>query len=623
MGQYTLFEIRNLFERDFFSNLDYYFAESMGKAYNEKNPVVLMSCALISKALSEGHICIDIKQLSEIVISVSAVCDENVKFPGFKTWSEALKNSLMVSKASLTGCYNTKKNSALREENRFNHSHKHRFPNVKYISPAQESGKSKSCDILSTPLVLDSSHRLYLAKYFDFQTRLIFNIAKRVSLQSLSLSETKIDVMLATILKGSGSHIARQKSAVKNALFNHLTIISGGPGTGKTFLISIIKKIVLSYAVQLESEVPKIICTAPTGKAASKMDKGSTIHSILKPLKHTPGFYYNKNNMLRADVVIIDEASMIDISLLTRLLEAVPMTARVIILGDKHQLSPIQAGSVFSDICKTEKLFPNIFFLEYNFRSKGKTGIENLSKAINKKDNKRLESILTLKKYPDVVFEPLTLEGMDAKFVKNTITDGFKSFINTDIVEAALKEIDSFKILCVHNSGEYGTLQINNVCEKILRFNHNFAIDKKPFKKIIMVNTNDYKKGLFNGDTGICFDLKDNGEDRGGGKAFFKDFDNNIKQYQTSNLPGSDTAFAITIHKSQGSEFNTVLIILPDRISPVVTRQLLYTGVTRAKNKVILIGDLELIKKAIQFSVKRNSGLTQYLDRLLHNSDPL
>ena len=567
MSQYIPFEIKNLFELQFFSSLDYYFARSMGKAFKESESIVLASCALVSKVLSDGHICLDIKEISKTVISISKLSDDKVKLPGFDIWVKALKKSSMVS------------------------------------------------DTISTPLVMDASHRLYLSRYFDFQNRLICNIAKRVSLEPLTMNETVIDEMLAACLTGKDKHILNQKNAVKNALFNNFTIISGGPGTGKTFIISIIKKTVLSYAAKYNLAQPKILCVAPTGKAASKMDQGSTIHSVLKPLKNKSGFYYNKNNPLLVDVIIIDEASMIDISLLTRLLDAVPNAARVIILGDKHQLSSIQAGSVFSDICKVKNLSGNIFFLEYNFRSKGKTGIENLSKAINNNDDKGLEYILTSKEFPDVVFEPLNDKGIPVDLVKRHILEGYKSYIKADKIEAALDELDSFKILCAHNSGEYGTLQINHVCENILRSGNNFDIDKKPFKKIIMVNTNDYKKGLFNGDTGVCF------EEKGESKAFFKTFDNNIKQYRTLDLPDSDTAFAITIHKSQGSEFKTILIILPDRLSPVVTRQLLYTGVTRAKARVIIVGDLKIIKKAISLSVERNSGLTEYLDRQLHSNN--
>ncbi len=566
MGKkYTAFEIKNLFELQFFSNLDYFFAVSMERAFAEKDPAVLVSCALVSKVLSQGHICLDIKGASNTTVSVLRNSDVKVQFPEFNTWLSALENSAMVSNTT------------------------------------------------ETPLVLDSNHRLYFAKYFDMQSRLIFNIFQRFSLKTITMSELIIDELLANHFTGSDQHILNQKNAVKNAVLNNFTIISGGPGTGKTFIVSIIKKVLLSYTLKHALEEPKIICAAPTGKAASKMDNGSTIHSILKPLKNRPGFFYNKDNLLHIDVLIIDEASMIDILLLTRLLEATPTKARVIILGDINQLSSIQAGSVFFDICCVKNLSLNIFFLEYNFRSRGKTGIEHFSKAITNNDFSSLESILTSAKYPDLLFLPFSGPGLPAGFIDNYIIKGFNSFLNTTTTQAALDVLDNFKILCAHNSGEYGTLQINHVCEKILRSAHNFDIDNNPFKKIIMIKINDYKKGLFNGDTGICLNQKEDS------KAFFKGFDNNIKQYQASDLPDHDTAFAITIHKSQGSEFKTVLIILPDMLSPVLTRQLLYTGVTRAKEKVIIMGDLNIIKKAMDISVKRNSGLTEYLDRMLQN----
>ncbi len=560
MSQYIAFELGNLFEQHFFSNLDYFFARSMAKAFDEKDPIVLASCALVSKSLFEGHICLNIKAMSETIRPVSEAGNDLIKFPDLNSWINALQNSLMVS------------------------------------------------DNIQTPLVLDSDHRLYFSKYYDFQNRLARNIIQRVFLKPSNMDEATIDEMLELYFTPSYKHINLQGNAVKHAIKNHFTIVSGGPGTGKTYVTTIIKKIFLSYSEKHALPVPKIICVAPTGKAASKMDQGSTIHSILKPLKNSPGFYYNKNNTLQADVIIIDEASMIDILLLTRLLEAIPMTAKVIVLGDQYQLSSIQAGSVFSDICKAKGLSSNLFFLEYNFRSKGKTGIENLSKAINDNDVQSLEDILTKGLYPDVVFESLKGKGLVDSAANKFILDGYKLFVSADTVEEALKELDNFKILCAHNSGEYGTLQINHLCEKILRTENNFGIPDK-LKRIIMVNTNDYKKGLFNGDTGIVFEKKE------GINTFFKTLDNTIKQFRSSDLPGSDPAFAITIHKSQGSEFNTVLMILPDRISPVVTRQLLYTGITRAKTKVIIVGNINIIKKAINLSVKRNSGLISCLEK--------
>jgi exodeoxyribonuclease V alpha subunit len=559
--QYIAFDLDNLFEHHFFSNLDYFFARSMAKAFDENDPIVLISCALVSKLLFEGHICLDIKETSGTVRSVSQTNNDLIKFPELDIWITALEHSLMIS------------------------------------------------DTIKTPLVLDCDHKLYFSKYYNFQNRLSKNITQRVSLRPLKIDKAVSDEMLELYFPESGNQYIRQKEAVENAVFNYFTIISGGPGTGKTYITTVIKKIFFLCAEKLSWPVPKIICVAPTGKAASKMDQGSTIHSILKPLKNTPGFYYNKNNPLQIDMIIIDEASMIDISLLTRLLEAVPLEAKVIILGDKHQLSSIQAGTIFSDICNVNGLSSNIFFLEYNFRSKGKTGIENLSKAIKNNDGKSLEDILTSGRYPDIVFKNFQGDVPLVNTVNKYILNGYKPFVSAETVETVLNKLDDFKILCAHNSGEYGTLQINHVCENILRSDNNFDIQEKLFKKIIMVNINDYKKGLFNGDTGIIFEKKTEST------VFFKTLENKLKQYRVSDLPGHAAAFAITIHKSQGSEFKTVLIIVPDKLSPVMTRQLLYTGVTRAKKTIIIVGNMEIIKKAMNLSVKKNSGLSMCLEK--------
>lgn len=563
MRLYTVFNLDTLFEQQFFSNLDYFFARSMAKAFDENDPIVLATCALVSKSLFEGHICLDISAISETVRSVSETCSDGILFPDSDIWITALKTSSMVS------------------------------------------------DNIQTPLVLDSDHRLYLSKYYDFQNRLIQNISQRVSLRPQDMAETTIDELLDSYFTGPDKHVSHQKKAVKNAVLKQFTIISGGPGTGKTFVTAIITRMFFAYAEKFGLREPKILCVAPTGKAASKMENGSTIHSVLRPLKDTPGFYYNKNNQLKKDVVIIDEASMIDITLLVRLLEAIPLEAKVVMIGDKDQLSSIQAGAVFSDIGSVGELSSNIVVLDYNFRSRGKTGIDKLAKTINENDAHRLEDILTSGQYPDIVFETIDHTGLVAGTIHKHILEGYKSFVTADTVESALNELDTFKILCAHNSGEYGTLQINHVCEKILRSKINFDIQERFYKKAIMVNTNDYKKGLFNGDTGIVFEK--NGEKT----AFFKSQDNTIKQYRYSDLPGSDTAFAITIHKSQGAEFNSILMIIPDRISPVITRQLLYTGVTRARDKVIIMGKMEILKAAVNLNVKRNSGIGTYLKKAI------
>ncbi|MCM2283956.1 MAG: AAA family ATPase [Desulfobacula sp.] len=565
MKTYIPFEIESLYKYDVVSDLEYFFARSMALAFNETNPLVQVACALVSKSLSEGHVCLDLASTAGTQKPLSETNPLVLKYPDAEHWIEALKESSMVSEG------------------------------------------------LHTPLVLDSAGKLYLARYYDFQNRLADNISRRVSLSKVSMEESLTEDILKDFFPG-GNHLLPQKNAVKNALCNKFTLISGGPGTGKTFVIGIIKTVLPLLSKKMGQPIPRILCVAPTGKAASKMEEGSTIHSALKPLVHGPGFYFNQKNPLNADVLIIDESSMIDLPLLVRLLEAAPLETRIIMTGDKHQLTSIQAGAVFSDLCAIDELSPHTFILDYNFRSRGKTGIEKLSKAINERNILDFESLLLSHDYPDLVFEGYQDTKSVMATLQNHITKEYGPFGNAKNEEEALSKLDDFRVLCAHNKGDFGTLQINHLCEKILRSMNYSGIENRPFIKAVMVNSNDYKRGLFNGDTGVVV------EKNGKTTAFFKGLDNKLKQYRYSDLPSHETAFAITIHKSQGSEFDAVLMVIPDRFSPVVTRQLLYTGVTRAKKKVILIGNLDIMKAAIRMNTKRHSGIQEYLGKKIESN---
>ncbi len=558
-------ELENLFKLNFFSNLDYYFAKSMERAFKEKNKLVLATCALVSRSLREGHICIDIPKLSDQVIPWSEAINEIIKYPNKDLWLDALIQSSLIE--------NTK--------------------------PA--------------PLVIDSCHRLYFSKYYNFQQRLISNIFARLSIPCVVSAKGIIDSKVHEYFHSTKPQELLQKEAIVHAVTSNFTLISGGPGTGKTFVTTIIKNILREYFKKKSSEQPKILCLAPTGKAAAKLDQGQTIHSALKPIRGSTGFYYNRKNKISADAVIIDEASMIDLPLLTRLLEAIPSKAKIILLGDHHQLSSVQAGAVFSDLCKVKNMSSHIFVLEHNFRSKGQSGIENLSKYINNNTPEKVENLLSSNQYSDVLFEDIDKSKSIDKIIQNHIIDGYQPFMLSQDEEKAMGELDTFKILCAHNSGEYGTLQINHLSEKILRSQFKFDIHKRLKKRIIMINTNDYQKKLFNGDTGVVFENQEEG------KVYFKDRENRIKTYRYSDLPRHETAFGITIHKSQGAEFDTILLIIPDKLSPVMTRQLLYTAVTRARKKVIIVGQLKIIKSAIRSNVQRNSGITQYLEKEIGN----
>ncbi|MFU8769068.1 MAG: ATP-dependent DNA helicase, partial [Desulfotignum sp.] len=325
----------------------------------------------------------------------------------------------------------------------------------------------------------------------------------------------------------------------------------------------------------------------------------------LIPRKNQPGFIHGKDNLLAADVVIIDEASMIDMALMTRLLEAIPLTAGVILLGDDNQLSPVQAGAVFTDICRADLLRPFVVSLTHNFRSHGRAGIEILAHAIRSRDVDEVTRILTEDRYPDMVFAPA---GPDySQVLENYITDGYGPFMQQQGLAGSLDLMDRFRILCAHNIGEYGTLQINHLCEKLLRKFDPSDIRNGFLKQMIMISANDYGRGLFNGDTGVVLT-----EENTRVAGFMRE--NGIVQtFGYMDLPSHEPAFAVTIHKSQGSEFETVLIVIPDKVSRVMTRQLLYTGITRARKKAVILGSLSVIREAMGLTLEKRSRLSRLL----------
>lgn len=550
------FDLETLYSQSYFSPLDYFFAIAMRDAFSEKEAIVITSCALVSKMVSLGHICLDIDRLAGTKCVLSEETEKHITFPEKAHWLNKLRSSPIVSK-----------------------------------NPA-------------TPLVIDDQKRLYLAKYYDFQLRVSKNIMQRVRRPFAGNNDKTVNTYIEAAVRKTGFTLDdAQKKAVNAALCHPFVVISGGPGTGKTYVTQIIKKILCSMMPENTEKIPTVLCLAPTGKAASRMAGGKTIHSVLQPLKKKPGFYHDRKNPVLADVVIIDEASMIDMGLMTRLLEAIPLCAKVILLGDTHQLTSVQAGSIFSDICDSPDLSTHIILLERNFRSDDQQGIHTLSKSIQRGDTDFLEKIMISETYPDVRFFDFKEKNLTDLKIKKAILDGYQQFMHCAESVSALKHIDRFTILCAHNAGEYGTSHFNHVCEKILRPSGNSDIQRSPFFRIIMKITNDYQKGLFNGDTGVVFE-KDGSE-----WACFKNQDNTPMLYRLSDLSGTAPAFAMTIHKSQGSEFDEILIILPDKTSPVITRQLLYTGVTRARRKVIIAGNMNIIKAAVGSSVTRNSGL--------------
>ncbi|WP_020589695.1 ATP-dependent DNA helicase [Desulfobacter curvatus] len=574
MSDLSFNDLGILHESGIFSHLDYYFAKTMTNMFKGSGPLEALSAALTCRALSNGCICLDLAGMSGTVLK-SFEGKELIRLPELEPWCSILKNSAMVGK---------------------------------HVSNRGKKENGMVSWVNKYPLILDSDNNLYLSRYYNFQCRLSENIKTRIKRHISGPDDEFVNHRLAAYFDGQDTHrTLGQQQAVKKALCSGFIMVSGGPGTGKTYITDIIRALLIIWANENDLTPPRVMCLAPTGKAAARLKNGATIHSALKPVKNGTGFRHNAANPLAADLVIVDEASMIDMALMTRLFEAIPFDARIVLLGDMNQLSPVQAGAVFFDLCHADVLSDFRVFLDVNFRSGGKAGIEKLAQAVNVSDADTVADILKAD-YSDLAFVDTAKDNAYQSRLESCILEGYRPLWDAVTPEQAMAGIDGFRVLCAHNLGNSGTLQINHLCEKILRSKEKDGIKRPIFKMLLMVRRNDYKRLLFNGDT--CVVMEENGKST----AWFDAKQSGPRHFRLSDLPECEPGFAVTVHKSQGSEFDTVLILIPERISPVVTRQLLYTGITRSRNKVIIFGSMPMIRQAVQTSVERRSNLQAVLD---------
>lgn len=454
-----------------------------------------------------------------------------------------------------------------------------------------------------------------------------------------------------------------QKVAAAIALTRKLAVISGGPGTGKTTTVAKLLVALITHAQQ-QGVSPKIKLVAPTGKAAARLTESigraveqlpiapelkqhiptesSTVHRLLGPIPNSNQFRQGQHNPLHLDVLVVDEASMVDLSMMYRLIDALPPRARLILLGDKDQLASVEAGSVLGDMCmfhqygynqaqaqtvQTLTHYPveansssvpsmadSLCVLQKSYRFDARSGIGQLARAINSGDLIQVDKVWN-NSFADI--ERHALSAANLNQMVSRLTDEYKRYLQciplaechadtvTTMAKAALDTFGQCRLLCAVREGEFGVAGLNLTIERALAKRRLvLGHDEQWYHgRPVMVTRNDHNLGLYNGDTGICiFD----GERL---KVFFELPDGSVKAILPSRVPDHDTAYAMTIHKSQGSEFNLVMMVLPKEHNPVLSRELIYTGVTRAKQAFALYSNVGVLKKAVKTKTERASGL--------------
>jgi exodeoxyribonuclease V alpha subunit len=502
------------------------------------------------------------------------------------------------------------------------------------------------------PLILDQSDRLYLQRYWKYEDELGRNLQARLGDKSpRDFDPGDLVQGIAELFPGPSD---LQKVAAFVAATSRLCVISGAPGTGKTRTIVLICALLIRLAAKRELT---FALAAPTGKAAARLKEtiaqtglslrlpgdlklpadASTIQRLLGARGDSPHFRHNAKIPLTADVVIVDEASMIDLALLAKLFDAIRPDARIILVGDKDQLASVEAGSAFRDICTPgfelgvsvslaeafakstgEKLDGTstdqapihsvVVELRRNYRFTPGAGIGELSSAVNRGD--AVGAIAVLKSAGSIRWRPTPSLKNFERELRERVFPRFEKLLKLSDPAVALKQLAEFAVLCALRRGPFGAETVNALLEGMLRETGLIEVAGRYHAgEPIIIVRNDYNVGLFNGDLGIVLPDAITGELR----VFFRGEEDEVLNFAPGRLPAHEPAFALTVHKSQGSEFRDALVILPERHAPVLTRELLYTGITRVRETVEVWASEEILRQTIERKIARSSGLRDRL----------
>ncbi len=531
------------------------------------------------------------------------------------------------------------------------------------------------------PLLLDDDGRLYLYRYYAYERRLADNLRRRAG-RSATTADATIGDRLAQLFAANrarlGERVDWQRLAVALAWRNRLTIISGGPGTGKTRSIAALLACLLD-----EQPDRRVALAAPTGKAAARMlealrhsaatlpmtlqqrlpREAYTVHRLLGASDAPGRFRHHADNLLPIDTLIVDEASMLDLALACQLFDAVPMQARVILLGDKDQLSAVEAGAVFAELsadptlsaaCVADlaalsgtppaaiipppplhptPLADSVLWLNESHRFSQNSGIGRLAAEINAGHGAAACDWLaraddaSLRWLEDHV--PTGSDRLPAA-LRQAMLDAYAPYFDAVVERLRLAEndaadgeraifaaFDRFRVLCALRAGARGVVAVNRWLENQL---HQRLARAAPSSlsdapsphspwypgRPVMVLRNDPLQRLFNGDVGLCLP-----DENGELSVCFPAADGRFRRIAPARLPEHETAFAITVHKSQGSEFASLLLLLPEagQGESLLTRELLYTGITRAAQQVSIAASRQVLIDACAKRSLRRSGL--------------
>jgi len=562
-------------------SIDRQIAEYLCRGARDEPGVLVRSVvSLLSQAVGQGHVCLDLEEIAGEVVRIPGR-EEPLRLPGIVNLLAALRSLPTVGRPG-----------------------EHR------------------------PLILDEAGRLYLYRYFRYELQLAEAIRARAAMETGSPDEAALAEQLDRYFVPDESGEDRQRQAALTALRRGFSVISGGPGTGKTTTVVRILGLLLE---QTGGERMRIAMAAPTGKAAARLASSiaslreslpcteevkhtvpsqvTTIHRLLGTIPNSTGFRHNARNPLPYDAVIVDEASMVDLPLMTALVTALMPQARLILIGDRDQLASVEAGAVLGDICRAAEspgsavssIKGCVTVLDRNYRFGDGSGIAALSRAINSGDAGEAIRLLGDPADSTISLEATPMREAVRKRLASPVLEGFRPYLEAEAPEDALRLFERFRILTALREGPWGAAGMNHAVETLLHEAGLLKADTPFYRgRPVLVTENDYIHKLFNGETGNQ-------------KAYFAAPDGTVRSIPPEFLPAHVTAFAMTVHKSQGSEFDRVLMVLPPEDTLLLTRELIYTGITRARQAITLWSDEAVFSAAVKRRTERRSGLRERL----------